>query len=75
MISHRDLVMAQEHYWDLRREADKERLIRRVRPAKESGNRLHRRVLSWLGGQLIMWGHGLQARYGKSATLISNHTS
>jgi hypothetical protein len=75
MISHRDLIMAQEHYWDLRREADKERLIRRARPAKESANRLHGRALSWLGGQLIAWGHGLQARYGKPATLISNHTS
>jgi hypothetical protein len=75
MISHRDLVMAQEHYWDLRREADKERLIRQARRAKESGNGLHRCALSWLGGQLIVWGHSLQARYGKPATLISNHTS
>jgi hypothetical protein len=36
---------------------------------------LHGRALSWLGGQLIAWGHGLQARYGKPGTLISNHTS
>jgi hypothetical protein len=75
MISQQELVMAQEHYWDLRHEADKERLIRQVRLANESDNRVYRRALSWLGGQLIAWGHGLQARYGKPATLISNHTS
>ena len=75
MISHQDLIMAQEHYWDLRHEADKERLIRQVRRANGSGNRVHRRALSWLGGQLVVWGHGLQARYDKPATLISNHTS
>jgi hypothetical protein len=75
MISHRDLAMSQEHYWDLRREADKERLIQQARMPGTRTTRLHGRVLSWLGRQMVAWGQSLQMRYGTTATLITRQNS
>jgi hypothetical protein len=75
MIGYRDLLMSQEHYQELRREADQERLIRQARAASARVIRLHGRALSWLGGQLVTWGQSLQVRYGATATLITRHNS
>lgn len=75
MLSYQDLMMHQAHYQELRREAEKERLLQQA-PAKSlRANRVCCRALSRLGGQLIAWGHKLQARYGTTTTLISNHKS
>jgi hypothetical protein len=66
MTSYPQLWMAQEHYWDLRREAELERLIRQAGPTQTAA--WHGRALAWLGGRLIAWGSGLQMRYSTPAT-------
>ena len=63
MIGYRDLLISQEHYLELRREAEQERLIRQARAASAQVIRLHERALSWLGGQLVTWGQSLQVHY------------
>jgi len=75
MIGYRDLLMSQEHYQELRREAENERLIRQARTAGAHGMRLHGRALSWLGGRMVVWGQGLQTRYSTTAALITHHNS
>lgn len=68
MLSYKDLMMHQERYQELQHEAETERLLQRA-----SSQSAHHQALSWLGGQLVAWGHSLQRRYGTPARLISNH--
>ena len=75
MVGYRDLLMSQEHYLELRREAEQERLIRQARAAGAHVTHLHKRALNWLGGRLVVLGQSLQARYGTTATLITHHNS
>ena len=75
MLNYQDLLMQQMHYQELRREAEKERLLKRAAVRSTNPIHLHRQALGWLGSQLVVWGRSLQTRYGAPATLVSNHKS
>ncbi len=62
MLSEKDILLWQEHYKDLLREADQERRARQAR-AGERPMRTHQRALGWLGSQLVTWGRYLERRY------------
>lgn len=63
MLSHRDLLVQQEHYKDLLQEAEYERLIRAAGLQQPGNRRLHRKVVNWIGIQMVKWGGKLQS-YG-----------
>lgn len=67
MLSHKDLLMQHLHYEETLRQAEKDRLVRRILAERQSGNRRHHRALRWLGSRLVDWGQGLQERYGAPA--------
>jgi len=48
---------------EARRGAEAQRLHRRARADRASGQRLHFRALAWLGQRLTSWGVRLQERY------------
>ena len=48
---------------EARRGAEAQRLQRRARAGRASGQRLHFRTLAWLGQRLTSWGVRLQERY------------
>lgn len=62
MLSDRDVLMWQEHYKDLLREAEQERLARQA-VAGHKDVRFRERALAWLGGYFVAWGCYLQRRY------------
>ena len=63
MLSYTDFLAYQEHYKELLREVEHERLIRAA-GLRHSGNwRLHRKVADWIGEQMVSLGCKLQ-RYG-----------
>ena len=68
MLSHKDLLVQHLYYEETLRQAERDRLIRKILAARQGGNRLHHRTLSWLGSRLVTWGHGLQERYNTTAT-------
>ena len=68
MLGHKDLLMQQLYREESIRQAEKERLLRRILAERPSGNRHHHRALRWLGGRLVDWGQGLQKRYGTATT-------
>jgi hypothetical protein len=55
------IMVAQEHYKDLLRQAENERLIRQAR-ARHRRPELYRRAMAWLGRRLVTWGASLQER-------------
>ena len=66
-LSGRDFLVYREHYKDLLREAERNRLIRQVLAGRESCDRFHCRALTWLGCRLVAWGWRLQERYSAAA--------
>jgi hypothetical protein len=58
-----DFDVQQVHYEDLRRRADRDRLVALALTDHQPQTRLHCRVLSWLGRRMIAWGTDLQKRY------------
>ena len=58
----KDYLARQEHFEDLRREAEVERLLRRGRPSPERRWLAATQVLAWLGQRLETWGSRLQAQ-------------
>lgn len=70
MFSWSDIMVQQECYADLLREAEKERLIRQMLPGGEKRDRFYRRALIWLGRLLVTWGYRLQERYGAAAAAV-----
>ena len=64
MLSYKDFLVRQERYRDLRREADRERLIRAV-GLRRPGTRLPWKVTDWVGAQMVRWGWKLQC-YGSA---------
>jgi hypothetical protein len=52
---------------DERRHVDNRRLARRVKESCRSSQRLHYKVLVWLGHHLVAWGSRLQERYSVAA--------
>ncbi len=67
MFSWTDVQAQQERYKDIRREAERYRLVQQVLAGRERGNHFHYRALTWLGRRLIAWGRRLQERYGARA--------
>lgn len=64
MLGHKDLLVQKLHYEESLRQAEKERLVRRILAERRSGRRRHHQALGWLGSRLVAWGQGLQERYG-----------
>jgi hypothetical protein len=62
MLSEKDILPWQEHYRDLLREAEQERLARQALAGKKHV-RFNERALAWLGGYFVAWGCYLQRRY------------
>ena len=73
MFSWNDVLAQQERYVDLRREVERERLVRHALNGRERRARPHRHMLAWLGQRLVAWGWRLQARYG--ARPVAVHAS
>jgi len=69
MFSWNDVLAQQERYVDLRREAERERLVRHALTGSEKRTRSYRHVLTWLGQRLVAWGWRLQARYDPLAVV------
>ena len=66
MLSYKDFLVQQEHYKDLLQEAEYERLIRDAGLQQPGNRRLHRKVVNWIGIQMVKWGGKLQS-YGNNA--------
>jgi hypothetical protein len=67
MLSHKELLLQRLYYEESLRQAEKDRLVRQVLAARRSDNRRHHRALGWIGSRLVVWGQGLQERYGAPA--------
>ncbi len=63
MISWIDVLAYQERYKDMRREAERERLVRQARPSREKRRPVHGPAVIWLGRRLVAWGSRLQEPY------------
>jgi hypothetical protein len=57
------IFLAQEHYKELLREAEHERLIRAAGLRQPGNWKLYRKVADWVGDQMVRWGYKLQG-YG-----------
>jgi len=64
MLSETDLLVQREHYKDLLRDAEHDRLVRQAHMQDHGRDKLHVRTLDWLGRQLVLWGMSLQRNYG-----------
>ena len=62
-----EVVIQQERHQDFLLEAERLRLIRQALAGHEKRDGVHRRALTWLGGQLVTWGCILESRYGVTA--------
>ncbi len=62
MLSEKDILLWQEHYRDLLREAEQARAVR-VALAGKTRVRFHERGLARLGSYFVTWGCYLQRRY------------
>ena len=62
MFGDKELLIQRLYHEESLRQAEKDRLVRRILAAKRSGNRRHR-ALGWLGSRLVAWGQDLQERY------------
>ena len=63
MPSRNDFLIRGEHYKDLLREAERERLIRAAGLGQPGDGGLHRQVAGRIGAQMVRWGRKLQS-YG-----------
>lgn len=53
--------LAEEHHQDLLREAEHERLILTAGLRQPGNWKLHRKIVGWLGVQMVRWGSKLQS--------------
>ena len=58
-VSQVDVLVRQEQYKDLLREAAHERLIRTVKPRPTGSGRLYRKAANWFGTKMVSWGCNL----------------
>jgi hypothetical protein len=70
MFSWNDVLVQQERYADLRREVERDRLVRYALNGRERRARPYRHVLAWLGQRLVAWGWRLQVRYSPRAVAV-----
>jgi hypothetical protein len=66
--------MPRLYYEEALRQAEKERLLRRILAERRSGKRRHHRALGWLGSRLVAWGHGLQEWGGRRSPRATTPT-
>ena len=55
-----DFLARQERYNEMQREAEREWLITLTKLQQPEQQGIRRKVMAWLGGQLIQWGLKLQ---------------
>lgn len=70
MFGWSDIIVQRERYTDLLREAERERLIRRMLAGRRGPGHLYRRILAALGQRMVAWGCRLQARYGAAGAAV-----
>ncbi len=75
MLSDRDILIQQEHYKDLLREAESYRLIQQARAQDRDRNQLRSRALDWFGRQLVVWGMSLQEHFGSMTAKATESAS
>lgn len=63
MLNYMDFLAHQEHYKDLLREIEHDRLIRSAGLQHPGKWRPRQKVADWVGAQMVRWGCKLQ-RYG-----------
>jgi len=63
MYNWSDVMVQREHYDDLVRKAEHDRLVHRL-PKRETSDHFYLRLMAWLGCVLIATGEYLQERYG-----------
>jgi hypothetical protein len=68
MFSWTAVLAAQERCQDMRREADRYRLVRQALAGRRTPYPFHYRAMNWLGRWLVAWGYRLQERYGATGT-------
>ncbi|MDI7275800.1 MAG: hypothetical protein QME94_07465 [Anaerolineae bacterium] len=64
MLTWKSILVEQEHLEDLRRAAEKERLLLFARQGRVAAKRLCCSPLRWLGRKMVECGGWLEARYG-----------
>ena len=67
MFGWMEVVVRRERNEDLRREAERFRLVRQALAGRERHDRFYCRALTWLGRRLVAWGKRLQERYSVAA--------
>jgi hypothetical protein len=70
MLNWQDIVMQQERYQDLLREAQREWLVKQAQQSCEPSHPFYRRAFTWLGKRLVSWGLSLQARFGPTPATL-----
>jgi hypothetical protein len=60
-----------QHYYDLLREAEHERLVREALKGRPKNQNAWCKGLGWLGSCLSAWGRQLQERYGTTVVVTS----
>lgn len=66
MLNDKDVLMTQEHFKDLLRQAERDRLVHQALAQNRAQNRrtsMRRRAIAWVGSHFVAWGCYLQRRY------------
>jgi len=63
-------LVCRERNRDQRREADRYRLVRLALAGHQGRRRYLSRALAWLGHRLVVWGRGLEQRYGGRGRIV-----
>ncbi|MBI1877676.1 MAG: hypothetical protein HYR94_05505 [Chloroflexi bacterium] len=56
----KEFLARKEHYKALQREVEQARLVELVKLHQPQKEKIYRKLLGWIGGQLIRWGLKLQ---------------
>ncbi len=63
MWNFQNQLINHERCRDLRREAERDQLVRQALASREKGRSLYYRVLTWVGTWLVVYGQRLQEHY------------
>ena len=63
LLSELDMLVRKEQHEERIRVLERERLIQFIRQQQGAKPLMHRRIIAWLGTQMVKWGGWLQ-RYG-----------
>jgi hypothetical protein len=73
MIDLRHLLVEQERQEEMRRNVEKQRLVKQALAAKPNPSRFYDPLLAGLGRSLTHWGVHLQARYSAMVEVPAGH--